>query len=226
MNTLSKYKDFIFELVQPDFFEKNPGFYLTDIRDKNINKKEQKQEKDNVKELFQDVEVNDIYFERKRRYYTSYILHFKKEYLDNEYIKLCGKQGRGYKRLYFYKNEYENNWFFGKEVGHRFHIDFGLPSKMQNIGIGLKIYKAFLKHVGYIVSNYNINGKVSSIYYQLLQDPDYYHIIDLDDRDDKDKIMIIDKKYEHIDELLKIIRKKENEENREYIYDKELQRYV
>lgn len=43
MNILSKYKDFVNELVQPDFSEKNPEFYLNKPKEK----------EDNSKNLFQ-----------------------------------------------------------------------------------------------------------------------------------------------------------------------------
>lgn len=84
-------------------------------------------------------------------------------------------------------------------LGNRFHND-GIDIKLRGIGFGYKLYKALIKHCGYITSNESTSKSAIKIYYKLLNDKDIYHIKNLSDNsvlliwnENKDKNKIINK---------------------------------
>jgi hypothetical protein len=177
---------------------------------------------------FKNVSVNDLYF-KELSYYnnSSYTLHFRDESLDNKYFEIS----KGYRLDFIPSNKIQTEEnLFGSNIGHRFHIGTGLPESLKGIGLGYKIYKALVKRIGYLTSNMQTSQGARGIYRKLLQDQDFYHIIDNDsyaNKREKDpvsyqKIIVIDKNYEKISELLNQIKEFEKKNNLKLEYDKRL----
>jgi len=136
------------------------------------------------------------------------------------------------------------NGFFMKEgvhgskvyFGHlknRFHVAAGLREEFKGIGLGYKIYKAFLKHNGYYVSDEQTSTGARKMYYNLLKDDDVLHVIDQygetkGDSFSKDsqKVLLVWKDHPKIEKLMRIVRKHELRNKRKYKYDKDLLKYI
>ena len=102
-----------------------------------------------------------------------------------------------------------------------------MDPKLRGIGLGYKIYKAFIKYQGYMISDEQKTDEVRHIYYNLLKDDDIISIMDVNDNkkkwsEDSNKIMLIWKHYKNIDKLLKIVKETEKRNNRTYVYDNRL----
>jgi hypothetical protein len=169
---------------------------------------------------FKKISDSDIYFKKDENSYT-YRPHFKNKQLDNFFFKLSGKS-----RLSLGLTgdaQMEGN-LFGKKVGHRYHMSGGLPDSLKNIGLGYKLYKSFIKFVGYLCSNTQTSTSVRNVYNKLLQDKDFYTIIDNDGYNGK--IMLIDKNYKDIPTLIQLVKEREAKERKRFIYDKELNQYL
>jgi hypothetical protein len=110
--------------------------------------------------------------------------------------------------------------YFG-HLRNRFHSG-NLSNKIKNIGLGYKIYKSFIKYMGYIISDDKTTPEARKIYYYLLKDDDIYHVIDKENN----RILLIWKNYPKIKKLLNIIRNHEKKNNLHYDYDKRLMNYL
>lgn len=181
--------------------------------------------KTKVRNKLKNISYEDIYFTNKEK---IYYIHFK----DNELDKLA-KSSKLVPYEFFTKEPYiKNKEYFG-HLRNRYHIISGLGEEVKGIGLGYKIYKAFLKQVGYIISDEQTSTDARKIYYNLLKDDDIYHIIDRsgehigqDYSTDSEKILLIWKDYPKKEKLISIIRKNELNTKRKYKYDKELMKYV
>lgn len=74
-----------------------------------------------------------------------------------------------------------------------------------------------------------VSSKAVNIYSKLINDDDFYTIIDKGSSKDvkwsertRARIMIIDKNYKYIPELIKLVKERESKEKATYDYDKEL----
>lgn len=104
---------------------------------------------------------------------------------------------------------------------------------MNGIGLGYKIYKAFLKLHGYLVSDEQTSPKARKIYYNLLKDEDVYYIIDKSAPEtgstyskDSSKILILWKDNPKLERIIKLIHQHELSSDRKYEYDKELLKFI
>jgi len=176
---------------------------------------------------FKKVKEDDIFLKKiGDDNHISYVLYFKDENLNELYFKLARY------RLSFdsaSKSQTEED-LFGDKIGHRFHLRTGLPDSLKGIGLGYKIYRILVKTVGYICSNSQTTQDARNIYNKLINDSDFYSIVDNVEKDlmyknvhIRSKVMIIDKNYKYINKLMELVKKREKFENGKYIYDKELQ---
>jgi len=180
-----------------------------------------------VRNKLKNISYDDIYFTTTNNGKT-YGVNFKNEALEkiNKLTPFLSKD--------FFQSEgnmYPGKMYFG-HLRNRYHIG-GLPLELQGIGFGYKIYKAFLKHNGYFVSDEQTSTGARKMYYNLLKDDDVLHVIDRSGKftgqklgSDSEKVLLIWKDYPKIEKLINIIRKTELENNRTYKYDKDLMKYV
>jgi len=133
---------------------------------------------------------------------------------------------------FFDKEKNRNKVYFG-HLKNRFHVPRGLRSEFKGIGLGYKIYKAFLKHNGYYVSDEQTSTGARKMYYNLLKDDDVLHVIDQHGEtkgdsfsSDSQKVLLVWKDHPKIEKLMRIVRKHELRNNREYKYDKDLLKYI
>jgi hypothetical protein len=212
------------EDIQDEWFEQNPDFYLNkNIKvDKKIDKTEYVDEIYDIREKLKSINYYDITFTDEGG--GNYSPVFK----DNQ----LNKDIKWYNLIpnpFFESFDFEDKdiIYFG-DYKKRFHIPRGIQKVLMGIGLGFKLYKAFLKYQGYFVSNTNSTPAVRKIYYSLLKDKDVYSIIDkdgTDEMDDTPKVLLIWKDYPQIEQLVKDVRKFELENNRNYKYDKNLIKY-
>jgi hypothetical protein len=125
-----------------------------------------------------------------------------------------------------------NKVYFG-HLKNRFHVSGGLREELKGIGLGYKIYKAFLKYNGYFVSDEQTSTGARKMYYNLLKDDDVLHVIDREVEEkgniygiDTEKVLLVWKDHPKLEKLMRIVRKHELKNNRKYKYDKELLKYI
>lgn len=104
--------------------------------------------------------------------------------------------------------------YFG-HLKNRFHCS-GINKVLRGIGLGYKLYKAFIKYQGYIISDENTTIDARNVYYKLLHDDDIYHIID----SKNNKVMLIWKDNPKLEQILRIVREYESTNNLNFDYDK------
>lgn len=76
----------------------------------------------------------------------------------------------------------------------------GIDESLRGIGLGYKIYKAFIKYIGFITSDTYTTHLGINLYYSLLKDPDILHIVHK--KRGEESIALIWKDYEHIDKVV------------------------
>lgn len=177
-------------------------------------------------EMFRKATYDDMYYEKVEG--TNMLqLRFKKPEMDEFFGK--------YKFIFHLANDVqmENN-LFGKKVGHRYHIGGnGLPPRLKGLGLGYKAYKKLIYTVGYICSNSSLSHAARSLYSKLVKDPDFYTVVVTSTHPMLNKVLIIDKNFKQIPELMKLVQeqekldlKKDKKFNTKYTYDKELTPYL
>lgn len=182
-----------------------------------------------LKNKLKKISYSDIIIEQIKKHKYFYNVIIKDEKINEDLIKI------GLDPIMRFQQESatmsSNKTYFG-HLKNRFHTQ-GLDNNLKGIGLGYKIYKALLKHVGYMVSDEQSTTGARNIYYHLLKDDDVYYIIDKDAEQanqqyasDSNKVMVIWKDYPNIKKLLKIVREHELRNGRKYKYDKELLKYI
>ena len=124
-------------------------------------------------------------------------------------------------RFFNREKNYDKSYF--GHLRNRFHVR-GISRKLRGIGLGYKIYKSFIRYIGYIISDSQSSLEARNVYYNLLKDKDLYHIIDLNKKNQP--IILIWKSYPNLKKLLKIVRDTELLNNRHYEYDRRLLKYL
>lgn len=179
-----------------------------------------KMESINNANLFKPVKIEDIRFEESMigQKGKIYFLFFNDQKMDSLYLKMCKNE-----RLCFIsaREAQMDEQLFGNDIGHRYHMAVGLPDSLKGIGLGYKLYKVFVKTVGYICSNQQTSNLAKNIYRKFLSDPDFYTIINTNYNMNQ-KVIIIDKNYQNIKTLLSLVKKREKKEKNNYVYDKDL----
>lgn len=245
--------NFIIEKVQDDWFEKNPDFYLSknnilinNRKKENVNKEEigkltynktvEKEITDyNLIEMnkLKNISYEDIFFRHTYIFNqstnhndTHYTVYFKDKVLEKHI-----KKHELIKNPFFRMEHSEEKVYFG-HLKNRYHAD-SIDDKVKGIGLGYKIYKSFVKKQGYITSDEHASVDAKKLYYNLLKDPDIFCVIDKNAIDknsifgnDTNKVLLIWKDYDKIEQLIRIIRKHELAHGRKYEYDKELLKYI
>lgn len=221
------YKNKITELRSNDFSKifyynnKTKGKEFTDIEEVEINK---------IKNQLKNIKMEDIYFEPAKNpdgtdNKNYYRVRFRDKSLTRDVFK--------YKLLsydFFQRERSESKVYFG-HLKNRYHT-MGMSSVLHGIGLGYKIYKAFLKFNGYMVSDEQTSLNARKMYLNLMKDDDVYFIIDKKVNrkgiyaSDSAKVMLIWKDYPKIEQLVRIVRTHELRKNRKYEYDKALLPYI
>lgn len=225
-----EYKNKISELKQEAkkiyyFNNKTKGKEFTDIELIEINK---------LRQQLKNIMIDDIYFTKddwsdseskslsKR---VSYSVKFKDKEINDKMYKY-----RLIQPLFFTREDDSYKIYFG-HLKNRYHTS-SIGQEIQGIGLGYKIYKAFLKFNGYMVSDQQTSMQARKIYMNLLKDDDVYYIVDkrmskrTDKGDDQNKIMLIWKDYPKMEQLVRIVRTHELRNKRHYEYDKALLPYI
>jgi hypothetical protein len=224
-----EYKNKITELRKENskiyyFNNKTKGKEFTDIELLEIN---------NTKNKLKKITIDDIYFTKddwsdeegslsKR---VSYSVKFKDKELNSKMYLYGLIHG-----CFFTREDSPSKVYFG-HLRNRYHTS-SISSYIQGIGVGYKIYKAFLKFNGYMVSDEQTSLNARKIYLNLMKDDDVYFIVDkkgIKDgtyASDSSKVMLIWKDYPKMEQLVRIVRTHELRNKRHYEYDKDLLPYV
>jgi hypothetical protein len=196
------------------------GREFTDIENLEINK---------IRNKLKNITIDDIYFEKteESKYGDQYSVKFKDKKLDSDVYKynLISKN--------FFNQEKDPSKVYFGHLKNRYHTH-SLSDAIKGIGLGYKIYKAFLKFNGYMVSDEQTSLDARKMYLYMLKDSDIYYIIDKNIKNkekdafskDSAKVMLIWKDYPKIEQIVKIVRENELRNKRKYDYDKELQKYI
>lgn len=199
---------------------KTKGKEFTDIELVEINK---------IRNKLKNINFDDIVFKLINGYdRLSYSVEFKDRKLTDDVYKY-----QLISPMFFNRDSiYSGKIYFG-HLKNRYHVNNGLNDRVKGISLGYKIYKAFLKFNGYMVSDQQTSMEARNIYLNLLKDDDVYYIIDKKPKNkgttygnDSSKIMIIWKDYPKIEQLLRIVRTHELRNKLHYDYDKSLLKYI
>jgi len=170
-----------------------------------------------IRNQLKNITIDDIYFDSDIDNYDRkfFNVRFKDKELDSKIKK--------YKLVNtdFFTQEKDTRKVYFGHLKNRYHTR-SISSEVKGIGLGYKIYKAFLKFNGYMVSDEQTSVDARKIYYNMLKDDDIYYVVDKDNKADSDKIMIMWKTYPKIKQLLRIVRTHELRNGRTYEYDKAL----
>jgi len=196
------------------------GREFTDIENLEINK---------IRNKLKNITIDDIYFEKteESKYGDQYSVKFKDKKLDSDVYKY-----NFISKNFFNQEKDPSKVYFG-HLKNRYHTH-SLSDAIKGIGLGYKIYKAFLKFNGYMVSDEQTSLDARKMYLYMLKDSDIYYIIDKNIKNkekdafskDSAKVMLIWKDYPKIEQIVKIVRENELRNKRKYDYDKELQKYI
>ena len=208
------------------FNNKTKGKEFTDIELVEVNR---------IKNKLKNITIDDIYFTSSGENDSvneelfisrdSYEVRFKDKELEKEIYK--------YKLIsygFFEREDNPGKVYFG-HLRNRYHTR-SIDQQLKGIGLGYKIYKAFLKFNGYMVSDEQTSMDARKIYLNLLKDNDIYYVIDKNTKGDignydpSAKVMLIWKDYPKMEKLLRIVRTHELRNKRKYEYDKELLPYI
>lgn len=173
-----------------------------------------------IKNKLKNITIDDITFEefRNEEYHSKSVNVIIKDEELNAEVKKYGIISNS-----FFTQIKENKTYFGP-LRNRFH---SRSIKTKGIGLGYKIYKAFIKFQGYIVSDKQTSLEAQSVYRKLIQDEDLYHILEQHPIDNSyQKILLIWKDYKNIEKLLRIVKNYELKSGRNYEYDKRLTKYL
>jgi hypothetical protein len=225
----TEYKNKITELREANckiqyYNNKTKGKEFTDIELLEIN---------NIKNKLKKLTIDDIYFTKdnwseedgflaKR---VSYSVNFKDKEL-NQKMYLYGL----IHKIFFTRDDSPSKVYFG-HLRNRYHTS-SISGYIQGIGVGYKIYKAFLKFNGYMVSDEQTSLAARKIYLNLMKDDDIYYIVEKKRGQngtyapDSSKVMLIWKDYPKMEKLLRIVRTHELRNKRHYEYDKALLPYI
>ena len=172
-------------------------------------------DKQKIRHRLKDVKYTDIYFNKTMDKYDR----------DNYSVQLRDKElYNASKKLDIFRSfrfTSDNSKSYFGQLKNRFHAG-NIDSTVRGMGLGHKIYKAFLKKIGYIVSDDQSSYAAQNIYIKLLKDNDVYHVIN----EEENKVMLIWKNYPKIEELMIIVKKEEEKTNKKFIYDDELLKYI
>ena len=225
----SEYKEKILKLRKENakvyyFNSKTKGKEFTDIELLEIN---------NIKNKLKKISIDDIYFTKddwskedgflsKR---VSYSVKFKDKDLNSK-MYLYGL----IHNLFFTREDSPSKVYFG-HLKNRYHTS-SISNYIQGIGVGYKIYKAFLKFNGYMVSDEQTSLAARKIYLNLMKDEDVHYIVEKKKAqngtysNDSSKVMLIWKDYPRMEQILRIVRTHELRNKRKYEYDKALLPYI
>lgn len=207
------YKDEISELLQEDvkiIYNNNKikGKELFDYDTIEINK---------IKNKLKVIDYTDVSFESNTGLYdvTYYTPKFNDTKLNDEIekYKLISKS-------LFYNEVKSKKEYFG-HLKNRFHCN-PISEYIRGIGIGYKLYKAFIKYQGYTISDEDTTIDARNVYFKLLHDDDIYHIID----SENNKVMLIWKDNKKLEQILRIVRQYELSNELKFDYDKKIEKYL
>ena len=176
---------------------------------------------DDIKNKVKNISYTDIGFDKVDDiYHTYYDIKFNDKKLDTS-IKKHKLINRP-----FFVLEYDYDKVYFGHLRNRYH-NKGISKEIRGIGLGYKIYKAFLKFNGYMISDQQTSPSAQKIYYHLMKDDDVYCIVEKIGKsdtfaEDSNKVLLIWKHYPKLNKLLKIIRTHELRNKRKYEYDREL----
>lgn len=185
---------------------------------------------ENIKNKLKNISIDDIFFNNKSKRENEYMyeVQFKDKRLTDDV-----KKYNLIDPIFFTRENDSTKVYFG-HLKNRYHTG-RINYKIQGIGFGYKLYKSFLKFNGYMISDEQSSMDARKIYLNLMKDDDVYVIVDRKTKNmgnyninkpDVPKVMVIWKKYPKLEQLLKIIRTHELRNNRKYIYDNELLKYM
>ena len=225
----SEYKEKILKLRKGNakvyyFNNKTKGREFTDIELLEIN---------NIKNKLKKITIDDIYFTKddwsKEEEYLSKRVSYSVKFKDKEINSKMYLYGLIH-NIFFTREDSPSKVYFG-HLKNRYHT-CSISSYIQGIGVGYKIYKAFLKFNGYMVSDEQTSLAARKIYLNLMKDDDVYFIVDKKRTQngtyasDSSKVMLIWKDNPKMEQILRIVRTHELRNKRHYEYDKALLPYI
>jgi hypothetical protein len=134
----------------------------------------------NLRNLIKNIDYTDILFQEGELYgndqfynveIDSYEINTLLTYAKNySYInKIAGEKVN--------PNKFDINISVGKKDFNRVHFHKSLPILLRGIGFGYKIYKALAFKLGFLSSDNTASFAAQSVWYHLIQDPDFNYIL-------------------------------------------------
>lgn len=124
----------------------------------NIEDNDDRNDDNNIIEQLKKLTPDDIIYEQSR---------------DSYYVKFPPKI-----QNYYDEKEYNNIYFsVESENYNRLHFPNSLPREWKNIRLGYKIYKGFIKKLGYASSRSNASAEAQRMWSSITEDPDIYTLV-------------------------------------------------
>jgi len=203
------------------FNNKTRGKELTDYENIELTK---------IRNKLKNISYTDISFVDRSKPPYNYSGKEYKPIILNEDLSIKMRQLGGF-FIGFQQEKNPGKIYFG-HLKNRFHLQ-GSVGYFKGIGLGYKIYKAFLKFQGYMISDEQTTTDARKMYYNLMKDEDVYYIIDRDVEhkgdswsSDSEKVLLLWKDNPKLEQIVRIVREEEKKNGRHYEYDKDLQKYL
>jgi|688.fasta_scaffold05097_6 hypothetical protein len=133
-----------------------------------------------LRNLIKNINYTDILFQKGDLYDNEQFYNVE---IVNDEINTLLTYAKNYS--YKYKiageklnpNKFDINISVGEKDFNRVHFHKSLPLLLRGIGFGYKIYKALALKLGFLSSDNTASFAAQSVWYHLIQDPDFNYII-------------------------------------------------
>lgn len=133
-----------------------------------------------LRDAIKNINFTDIILDEGELYHNEQSYNVK---ISNREITLLLEYAKNYARINRISDETVNPNKFDFEISvglnefNRVHFNKSLPNILRGVGLGYKIYKALAFKLGYLSSDNTASFSAQSVWYYLIQDPDFNYIL-------------------------------------------------
>lgn len=133
-----------------------------------------------LRNAIKSINYTDIYFQKVELYKSEQFYNVE---IDNKEINILLTYAKNYAKQNKIAGEKVNPNKFDINIStnemdfNRVHFHKSLPKILRGVGLGYKIYKALALKLGYLTSDNTASFAAQSVWYYLIQDPDFNYIL-------------------------------------------------
>ena len=126
------------------------------------------------------INYTDIYFQEGELYQNEQFYNVE---IDNKKINILLTYAKNYAKQNkiagekVIPNKFDINVSVNDTDFNRVHFHKSLPKILRGVGLGYKIYKSLALKLGYLSSDNTASFAAQSVWYYLIQDPDFNYIL-------------------------------------------------